>query len=99
MIQKEKDGVNMENQDIILQEIEKLTVSPLTDKEQEFKKSFTKYFMSGKNNSRVSMSRLEDDYARIKQIKDEYPVMDFMNLLGKFDTIQEIDLDKLFNLK
>lgn len=42
---------------------------------------------------------LDGDYKRIENIKSNYPVSEMMMLLGKYDTIVPIDLDKLFNLK
>lgn len=42
---------------------------------------------------------LDGDYARIAEIRENYPVQEFMNLLGKFETIVPIDLDRLFKTK
>ncbi len=77
-------------------ELDKLTQINLTNEEKEFKKAFSKHFLGIHSN--VDRSFLQADYDRITRIKEQYPVMEFMNLLGKFDTIQTIDLDKLFNL-
>ena len=58
----------------------------LTKEEQELKKAVMTHLLDG-------------DYQRIAEIQANYPAEAFMMLLGKYETIVPIDLDKLFNLK
>ena len=58
----------------------------LTDMEQELKKAVLEHLLQG-------------DYDRIREIQENYPTTDMMNLLGRFETIVPIDLDKLFKTK
>ena len=39
---------------------------------------------------------LEDDYDRISELKENYPVSEMLYILGVTNSAVEIDLDKLF---
>lgn len=47
----------------------------------------------------VLMHMLDGDLRRIEEIRQNYPVQEFMNLFLKQDTAQIIDLDYLFRPK
>ena len=78
----------------IATELSNLKKSKLTPEEREFKKSFANHFLKLAPN--VNLDQLAVDYERIAKIKEDYPVMDFMNLFGQHNSIHKIDLAKLF---
>lgn len=97
MIRMVQDGDSMENKlPNISEEFKNLTNLELTSEEKEFKKAFAKHFLGIASN--VDDRFLQADYERITRIKENYPVMEFMNLFGRYETIEKIDIDKLFGL-
>lgn len=80
----------------ISKEIDNLSSSKLSKEEKEFKKAFNKHFMGiASNVDKTTM--LGRDYDRISRIQQQYPVMEFMNLFGRFDSMQKIDIDKILS--
>lgn len=84
------------SKEIISQEFDQLigsSIEPKDKVQEKLKKSFSKHFMQ-----KVDYKFLEKDYDRIARLKEQYPIQEFMNLLGNHDRVVEIDLDKMFNL-